>query len=83
MLYRFWLKARRLGWTCSIAGTPMGAISLKGKNMINNLKVFLNTSYTAYHAVENAETILNENGLVGAPAIKQVHRWACLQSETV
>ena len=40
----------------------MGAISLKGKNMINNLKDFLNTSYTAYHAVENAETILNENG---------------------
>ena len=25
MLYRFWLKARRLGGTCSIAGTPSSA----------------------------------------------------------
>lgn len=41
--------------------------------MINGLKNFLKTSYTAYHAVDNAKAILSENGFT---ALHEGEDWA-------
>lgn len=40
--------------------------------MINKLKGYLNTSYTAFHAVDNAEKLLKENGFI---CISEKNEW--------